>query len=275
VTSTLEQYILILYIIFIFTLILCGVLLLECTNEDSISGMVAQRWNRTSYVTILIITGLSFFTCCFIIAGGIARTRLHKSNTEWTIVLASISPILAFLILVFPIGVSKTAADLGMIPLPANPLPRRPNNLGHNEYEILFYPWCNCWTTRLGIWSPCVDWLCCCCLFRCCWPSCSVRAVHRLLHFLAVGSGLLCGWISVGYNFNTTPYRTSGTVGLIYLVTSCVTCFSFIAAGIFDVNHAPREVKRLILYLEYVGLFYYMMSIIHTSIISGDLIQPN
>ena len=66
-----------------------GVLLIQNTNENSISGMVAQRHNRLSYVTILVIITASAFSSAFILMSAISSNNYYMLYDNANILLDS------------------------------------------------------------------------------------------------------------------------------------------------------------------------------------------
>jgi len=228
--TTMQLYLMSLYLIFIVILMILGISLLEVTNEDSISGMVAQRYNKVSYLTILIITGISFFTSAFIISGGITREKTHKSINEPVVVVAG-----------------KTGIELRMLPQDVHrilPDPPRALSPAEYKYKLTFFK---------GVST---GW-------------------HKIFHFLAVSAGVSTGYASVVSHLVDTGAnkQTSWILELIILILSGVCLFCFILAGKFTDHDASPNWKRFILFIEFLGLYFYMISIIYTSAIAGDLIH--
>jgi hypothetical protein len=57
-----------------------GVVLFQTTNAASISEMVAQRWNRSSYLALLLIASVASYTSCFILAAHIFRIAVYPDR---------------------------------------------------------------------------------------------------------------------------------------------------------------------------------------------------
>jgi len=201
-TNPLQVYLWLLLFFFILAMVVCGILLLETTNASSISEMVAQRWNKTSYLTLLMIATVSAFSSCFVILSALFRMamlRLVPSEERlrdayyWQPILGSLSPLISFTVLLFPLVVTKTASELQMIPrgvgvdlvgvkivdhLSSTPTTALTDinaidlasRTAYNLYTLPFLP---CATLR------------------------SARA-HKFLHFGVILTGVLLGWISIG-----------------------------------------------------------------------------
>jgi len=261
-TSPLQVFMLVLFVIFSVCMILLGLFLLELTNESSVSGMVAQRFHKLSYCCILLIAGVTFFTSCFILAGGIAMEKQLTDSWErhvnsWTTVLGTLSPLIVSGILIFPIVVWKTPGQLGFNPRgkikhqdkvirdngdgPEIQITKRG---GEIYYEMRFFH------TKGSGW-------------------------HHLFHAAAVGVGLLFGFVPVIYRLVTQPYGRSFVAEMFFSVIAIFACFLFGITGIMDPESQQWSlgVKRLVLFVEYLGLYYYMMSLIVTSIVFGGLIE--
>ncbi len=229
--TPLQWYLLSILLLFIVLLIGLGTALMHTTNESSISGMVAQRYHKPSYFTILLITGVSFFTSCFILAGAIARERAGNANAAWAVVLGSLSPIVSSLMLLAPIQVTKTAGELRMIP---NTQP------SDGKFELKFY-------------------------------KCLKKEHHQFLHYAAIISGLLMGYASIVSNIINEPLSLAPQI-----VVSVCTLISALAMIIFlcanNCKGADKN-KRAAFLCEFIGLFYYMCSLIISNAITGDLID--
>jgi hypothetical protein len=254
--SELQSFVLAVYLVLIIALIFLGVALIAVTNTDSISGMVAQRYNVISYLTIVVIVAISFFSSCFVVAGGIARELQNYDVDRTMVLLGAISPLLTCMILVAPIVVSKTAEELKMTPdtdyrinffciecapfVRAEPIQQD----SPQRYTLYFFP-------------------------------CFSSNIHTVLHFLAVGSGLALGYASSIMYMSTREYSPSYKWQVGFLVTSAVCCAIFIAAGAFQElsdlkdNH---ELRRFVFWIEYIGLYFYMITLIYNSILSGNLL---
>jgi len=101
------------------------------------------------------------------------------------------------------------------------------------------------------------------------------RLPHILAHFAAVGIGLGFGWFSVIKRYAVEDYSRHGTVDLTFTIISMICCIAFVVSGFFEVypfHHNERGIKRLILYFEFLGLFFYMMALLYVSVVAGNLI---
>jgi len=260
-TSSLQVFMLVLFVIFSVAMILLGLFLLELTNESSVSGMVAQRFHKLSYCCILLITGVTFFTSCFILAGGIAMEQeltdpYDRHVNSWTTIIGTLSPLIVSCILIFPIVVWKTPEQLGFNPrgrIKHKDIVLRPgdgpeiqvqNRNGQIFYEMRFFH------TKSSAW-------------------------HGCFHALSVSVGLLFGFVPVIYRLATQPYGRSFVAEMFFSVIALFACFLFGITGVMDPESAAWSlgVKRLVLFVEYLGLYYYMMSLIVTSIVFGGLIE--
>jgi len=201
--------------------------LLELTNEDSISGMVAQRYNKLSYFTILIIVATAAFTSSFILSNGIAQKQRYPETKEWTIVLASLSPLLSTLILIFPLLISKDIMDLGFAPIGVQ-------IDADNKYPMRFFSSLN-------------------------------KGWHKALHYIAIFSGVITGYITIIYNLNTIQYSRTFTFELIITICGIFCLFSFLLPGFCKIENFTQAQKRLVLFFEFAGLFAYMISLIFIS----------
>lgn len=209
---------------------------------------------QVSYLTILVIAGVSFFTSCFILCGAIARENLfevtgkHKQNATWSVVLATLSPLFSAAILVFPLEIDKSSFQLGMIPRDQPVVVR--TLLKGPQYAMKFF---NCFPPE---WSA---------------------ACHRGLHFFAIVTGLAFGFITIIYHLATMHLNTqegssipSFVVLIIGVVISVLCCGFFVFAGILSPDSTNHE--RSVMFMEYLGLFFYLITMIFTSIIAGDVI---
>jgi len=273
-----------------------------CACLDFISGV------RFNYLTILLIAGITFWSSCFIAAGGIAHYLVTRNDNEWwLVILASLSPLISFCILIFPIPVEKATGELGFILLPSYNFRKMPEH----EYKQLQER-----EAKIGCWEKCkYDMIKCSencrrnkgpaevkitkvlslpndyppdpdrkyfisrhlLLFYPC-GMCRLayaRMAHVLFHFLAVGVGLGFGWATVIRHYSEENYSRRGTVELTFTLISIVCVLAFLVSGGFDVSpkhHNERGSKRMILYFEFLGLFFYMMALLYVSVVAGGLI---
>jgi len=240
--TRLQGLLMLLYLIFVVILMVLGVALLEMTNASSISGMVAQRYSKVSYLTILMITGISFFTSCFIIAGGIVREVLAEDFDDTSVWLGAFSPLAACCILVLPIVVEKTGNQLHMIPLDDKCIVTA-ESLAQSTYKLKFFP-------RLE------------------------DRGHQIFHYIAIIVGLGLGYSSVIIQIHqSTKNLISVHVEVALLVVSgiCITAF-FILNSCTCCCKGSGMLKQATLYYEFLGLFFYLMAIIYSSAISAAFI---
>jgi len=237
-----QGLLMLLYLIFIIILIILGVVLLHVTNESSISGMVAQRYNKYSYLTILMITGISFFTSCFIIAGGIVREMNSEEFYYSCVILGALSPLLACCILVLPLVVDKTGNELDMIPLGADTIPAASH--AESTYKLFFFP-------------------------------CKNDCMHQIYHYSAVIVGVGLGYASIIIHIVEAHKKlTSFKIEVALLVWSffCIVVFLFFECVTCCCEQSQLK-KQFRLYFEFLGLFFYLMGIIYSSAIAGDFIE--
>eukprot|EP00906_Rhabdomonas_costata_P037104 RCo052156 len=233
-SSVLQIYFLVMYIIFFVLLGVLGFVMLAITNEDSISGMVAQRYNKVSYLTILLIAGLSFFTSAYIAGNGIARDYLqgYASGNDWLVILGSLSPLFSSMNLIFPLVVNKTARELFMIPLD---VPFSAPGPEEQLFQMIFIKG-----------------------FRPFW--------HRLLHYCAVVVGLVLGYLFVIYDLVVYQSdRGKWVVELLLLVisASCLALF-FVGMKVLPLRKHWFGLRpyKISFYFEFLGLFYYVCAIV-------------
>ena len=119
--SPLSAAIVVIFVLHQVTLTAFGVLLAEVTNESTVSGMVAQRYDKISYLTILVLVSYSWWTASYILCGGSARASaggISGTSAEAVrVFVAAASPIVMLGVFLFPIVVVKNARELSMIPL--------------------------------------------------------------------------------------------------------------------------------------------------------------
>jgi len=342
--SEMQMFLLGMIFVMLILLMLLGVVLLQVTNEDSISGMVAQRYNKISYLTILLICGISFFTSCFVIAGAIVREKLCKETSHSISIAGALSPLFACCILVAPIVVVKDVYELSMIPLnvpsalvddtthhgPVPLLPRssslkRTNSNSNNKpNKSKSKSKSNLNTTTSSPPTPTFS-------LDADGSKVSVIAArknlllaraqhqgggggheqesnrpqirqfkmtffpgvspkwHRTMHFTAVGLGVGTGYVAIiSHLVNTYDnFRTYSALNqhcwnmeLALVIVSFICLSMFIGAGfIGDESPNPHEVpirrKRISMYTEFLGLFYYLVAIIYASAIGGDLVNSS
>jgi len=201
-------------IIFSLFLMLFLYLILRDTNANSISAMVAQRYNRISYcVTILIVCYSTFVSTCL----------LHRADryNEFYLYTASLSAILSALILIFPLPVKKNMLELGFRPIKDNCKEQEwDKNL---NYKVQFYP-----------------------------TSSFSRKCQKWTHYMFIGVGLILGWISVLtemiYNQDNLWLK------VIYLLVSVICVICFIRSKKTDSNRAVLYSEYLGLHFYILGL---------------------
>jgi len=242
-----QKFISAIMFILLTAMIITIILLIINTNEDSISGMVAQRYNLYSYLTILEIMAISFYTSCFITCGAISRTLIGKANHSWSVIFASLSPIISSLILVFPVVVFQTVDELHMIPLGQYNSHRAHlvtiDDIPHHNDLIQIKFFKNC-TPRF----------------------------HKWMHFIMIGTGLLLGFSSMIYYVKNADYSEYHSLLIALTSISGVICIVFFIAGLYaEFNKASRGFKMFRLYVEFVGLYYYMLTLILISAKAGDI----
>lgn len=234
--SELQITVLVIYVILFVALIVTGKSLIDNTNEDSISGMVAQRFNIHSYFTILIIMAISYFTSAFIAANGIASDLTGNDVTEWAYILSTLSPIVTSSILVAPLVVKKTSRELGFTPN-AELNYRREGE----HYVISFYNF--------------------------------NEKYHALLHFACVGSGVILGFVGAwcSKTFNHADQADYVPFMIMFSMSVAFLSLFLIMEGSAEYE-MPRKFRVMI---EYVGLLNYMLLIIYTALVSGHLINES
>ena len=108
------------------------------------------------------------------------------------------------------------------------------------------------------------------------------RSWHRALHFCAVLLGLCTGYAYVIGNIVARSKEhpdigiyADGTLGTLIglIVVSGGSILFFIAASILDSGFMPPVWRRRLLFVEFLGLFYYIMSLIFCASTSGAFTQ--
>jgi len=238
----LQNFVVSTYFIFIVFMILCGTLLLEWTTEDSLSGMVAQRYNFVSYITILLLTGVAFYTSCFILCGSITSQKQGENPNVAIVILATMSPIVSFCILISPLVVKNNAVGLGFVPL---------NTELINGGYILF-------------WAPV-------CLKR--MKRNTAYTFQTFFHYFFVAFGVIMGYVAVVFHIQTGEKWTNQLVLLaLGLCVSGCFMFTFIIISVIGIQYRNIHSKRSRLYIEFLGLYYYMVLMVMLGVIAGGLL---
>jgi len=152
------------------------VALIVWTNENSISGMIAQKNNIVSYTTILLIVGIVFTLCNLSLIHGLLVYK-HKKEVCVNCILSFFSPLISSLILICPLVVYKTSVELGYKPCDGegNELP-----CNNNKFEIKFY------------------------------QGLTINQ-HEIVHYGFIGLGVILGYYVTTYDIyqnQTSPYFT-------------------------------------------------------------------
>jgi len=270
-------------------------------------GWLLKDTIKLSYLTVLLIAGISFWSSCFIAAGGIANYLLKHTDDWYLVICASLSPLVSFGILIFPIPVDKSAGELGFTIFPRYffqevtkrsaiqnqswnfrdlfsrclkgdntvqdrvPLTETSDSV-QDRAPLTETSYSNILASQVE--ESYIDHEFGVKKYRLYFYPCS-HLVHTLLHFLAVIIGLVLGWFTVIKRFRRDEYSTQGTIELTFTIISMLCCVSFIVASCFEVKpkyHHETGVKRWILYFEFLGLFFYMMALLYVSVCASDLI---
>jgi len=234
-TEPMEKAICAYFLIFVVILMILGIVLLQITDEDSISGMVAQRFNKVSYFIIIVIVLISSYSSCFILSNGIATQNAEGYSFErvWTTILASLSPLISSGILIFPLLVEKHISEINFIPLQVQ--------MVNNKYPLRFF-------------KPFPSWM------------------HKALHYVSIVCGLVLGYTTIIYNIDTTEYSREHTFKIVLTSGGLAFTLCFFIPIFFDIEDESIGKKRFLLWLEFLGLYAYMLLLIYISMLSGVLV---
>jgi hypothetical protein len=253
-------------------------------NQPSISGMVAQRQLRTSYILILLITASSFYISAFNFCAFIYAAEKSENDQYFTWIrvigfFVGFSPICSFLILLFPIVVDMDAERDGYIPQhgeaalsyavlqrhhqlsEADPRNRTWLNL-NNKFALYFCQTC--------CFSPDFKGRFC------------TRKSHTFLHSMWVFIGLVLGYAATIAAILVFEIKTKSLQTFVYIVTSlgisgiCILAFVLLRTfghsnsqqrEFFFSKNAVDKVKdgrrnKILFLFEFYGLFAYQLSLI-------------
>lgn len=189
--------------------------------------------------------GFGFKIACIksIVAGAIARENFGESNNIPIIIVASLSPIVSFLILVFPIVTKKTADQLGFTPNNTKFETLIVNGKAENYYKISFF-------------------------------SGLEESYHRVLHYISIFAGLAMGYFSIIAHLNHHGYSRNWTLELCFGGVSIILILFWALSRVTHSDGPATDIgiKRFFLFMEYIGLYYYMVTMVMVSVIAGDLI---
>jgi hypothetical protein len=240
-------------------------------SEDTISGMVAMRYNRTSYFCILTAMFLGAFSCCFIICSAIAKQALNiaygcqSENSTFYLQLmlyAGLSPIATVCILLVPVVVYKTREELGFIP-------------GNNEQattdRMIRVPHDNPVLVPVHKVDPTNPLYA---MYM--WKGLS-DFMHRAIHCLCVGTGVGFGFAAMGMYLN--EHRTDSSslewhALLSLAIVSAVFLVGFVICALLHpclYGHAIFD--RISVFCELFGLYYYLVAINYLACVTGGLVS--
>ncbi len=239
-------------------LALVGVSLLSVTNEGSISGMVAQRYNRIAYMTTLVIVCIVWSTSFFIVMSGVVRETRGEQLTYWPVALAAISPLVTSCILIFPIVVRKTTEELLMEPLDGA-VYLGLDEKGERIYTMYYHRYMS------GFW-------------------------HAAFHYFFVMTGVGLGYISIIHalvnDISTKSPGHSLVLALFVLSVVSVVIFfvgrmlcgkgkRFFSDGLccVVVGNVPDRVDRWLLVAEFLGLMWYFLDLILIAAITSGFVM--
>lgn len=264
--------------------------------------MVAQRNNRLSYYIILLITGTCFFTSSFVLGGGIAREAFHKETENWVVICAALSPLATLFILVFPVVIVKRSDDVGVLLFDAmyfvanGPAPLRErlwlriapfpslSKMVHGalhaaalgiglslwlvpQLNRLVSKWERSTTDKAPMATEDVIetlLLAIFLLFGVLFVSLKALLRHVKMHQLETTCGLR---IIQRVDADEAPWSSDGlNVGRALSPAPAQASASF---------EPTINMKRLVLWMEYVCIYTYMLSLVYTSMVAGDLLRPD
>lgn len=262
--------------------------------------MVAQRNNRLSYYIILLITGTCFFTSSFVLGGGIAREAFHKETENWVVICAALSPLATLFILVFPVVIIKRSNDVGVLPFDAmyfiasGPDPLRERlwlrlapfpSLSKMVHGVLHAGalgvglclWLVPQIRRLFlIWEGSITGES---------PMQNETVIETALLAIFLLFGILFASFKAILRFVKTHQRE--TVCGYRIVERIAVAAGGTLVASYDQSDAPTtapsggsfeptlNTKRLVLWMEYVCIYAYMLSLVYTSMVAGDLLRPD
>jgi hypothetical protein len=249
----------------IIMLIVCGSMLFHFANEDSVSGMVAQRYSKLSYFVILALAGSAFFVSAFILHSASIHAVFFPPSAGDVLfsLLGAFSPVCSVLILIFPLVVIKTDRELYMVPLDVLA------NLGSENANTPTLP--SAWTQKDGVkierylarrkelHATLQNSGCICAptkktefayenadtdetwaeffqqyrpsYFTMKFYSSLSRKWHSFLHFLVIALGVLMGYAYIVHFIVVEVLSARVTHHLIILI--CFSCFAFLCLSVF------------------------------------------
>ena len=110
------------------------------------------------------------------------------------------------------------------------------------------------------------------------------RGWHRALHMFVVLCGITTGYAYVIGNImqranrdvlvtNSIAEDTTVVIQIVLIVISAFCVVLFLLATLIDTGYLPPTWKRRMLFIEFLGLFYYIMSLVFTASVSGAFSQ--
>lgn len=258
--SPLSAAIVIVFALHQLTLIALGITLVEVTNESTVSGMVAQRYNKTAYLTIVSLVSYAWFTSSYILAGGAARGAAPggiggTSSETWRVLIAATSPIVTLGVFIFPIVVVKDAAELSMLPLDALAFVRAPDaQEPHRARASAFQRSAH---FRMAFWHG------------------MSRRWHAIAHYTCFTVGAGSGLATVGWHliaFWGTLTDAERGVEIFLLATSTVALFVFAVLDSIPAIIASHTGRRRVFLFEYLGLHYFMCALVFSNVMAERLV---
>ena len=247
-----KVFILMVFLILIIALIILGIVLIEVTNQSSISGMLAQHYNVVSYLAALVIVAICFTTAGLQVEAMIVTEEPNCSTGVFT---TSFPDIAAFI-----------AA-----------------NVAHGDLLVVTL---YCWLPSLrslASWAAIVSPLCSCGILvfplvvhnRRFFVDAHPHHLHEARHFRAIGAGLISGWFVMFYqNYVGTDF--AATVTLCICISSALSCvFFYVLSRLVDSRSVSggvaAQVNRILVFLEFFGLFYYIGGLFWVSLWPGHI----
>jgi len=257
--------------IFTFSVLLVGCLIYlnTWTNEDSISGMVAQRNLKPSYITILLILGVSYFVVgMFLISLVVITSKTDNKFITTSFFFGLISPIFSSAILIFPLVVFKDLKDTCSIPIGKRRV--------KGKYRIKFYKSLN-------------------------------TEQHKKAHYFVILTGVGLGWVSlilsllgngmIDYNSYMSLFYLLFSVSGIVIFMTYERCLKPKKKEGQIILRKPQKwipkmlklripqkwipkmlkkdtwLKRLSIFFEFTGLYYYLASLCMVLVLNYKLIE--
>ena len=102
------------------------------------------------------------------------------------------------------------------------------------------------------------------------------RQWHRALHMSAVSLGVSLGWAYIIFSLSISDIARAGLYWYLQLVLLCISVVSMGVFAVMTALEGPSASitwKRSSFLFEYIGLLYYIMSLVYTAIVMSSFLQ--